>query len=74
MFTNSGGKKKSGGGSVTPKATPPVLTPSSAKKRGSKVSKLAGSFAVVRYILLGVKVRNLKVEFVTGGTWRQVGQ
>ena len=23
---------------------------------------------------LGVKIRNLKVEFKTGGTWRRVGQ
>ena len=23
---------------------------------------------------LGVKVRNLKVEFKTGGTWRRIGQ
>ena len=23
---------------------------------------------------LGVKIRNLKVDFKTGGTWRQVGQ
>ena len=26
------------------------------------------------HLLLGVKVRNLKVEFKTGGTWRLVGQ
>ena len=25
-------------------------------------------------IVLGVKIRNLKFDFKTGGTWRQVGQ
>ena len=29
----------------------------------------------VRYVLfIGVKIRNLKVDFKTGGTWRRVGQ
>ena len=26
------------------------------------------------YSTLGVKIRNLKVDFKTGGTWRRVGQ
>ena len=28
----------------------------------------------VRNIILGVQVRNMKMDFETGGTWRQVGQ
>ena len=28
-----------------------------------------------RYVpILGVKVRNMKIDFNTGGTWRRVGQ
>ena len=35
---------------------------------------LALFFEYVVYYTLGVKIRNLKVNFKTGGTWRRVGQ
>ena len=37
---------------------------------------LGKSFAPFRFVSsrLGVKVRNMKMDFNTGGTWRQVGQ
>ena len=31
-------------------------------------------FQILELCLLGVKVRNMKMDFNTGGTWRQVGQ
>ena len=32
------------------------------------------NFTAYDYTTLGVKVRNIKMDFNTGGTWRRVGQ
>ena len=38
------------------------------------VNEKCGCLYLTQKSTLGVKIRNLKVDFKTGGTWRRVGQ
>ena len=60
-------------GPVSPSRLAPPVDPIN-RRRSRSVGDEEHCFNNSRYSILAIKVRNMKMDFDTGGTWRRVGQ